>query len=74
MAVVVRIGNCPEAVIEPGRTGNDWSRTGFIWLIRSPGNGIDVHSVRDISDGVAVADDVVGVGAVVSDAGREDFS
>ena len=40
-------------------------------MIRSSGNGIDINTIGDIADGVAVADDIVGMGSVITDAGRE---
>src|SRR5579863_1279714 len=62
MPVVVGVENLTKAGIEPD---------GIQAVVDDQivGNGIDINTIGDISDGVAVADDVVGVGSVITNAG-----
>ena len=62
VAVVVGIRNLTEAGIEPGR-----SRALMDHQIAR--ESIDVHAIGDVPNRIAIADDIVGVGSVVTDAG-----
>src|SRR5271165_697124 len=71
MAVIVGVGDRAETGVEPCRAGNARSQTHVHLLDQVAGEGINVHPIRDIADGVAVTDDIVGVRPVVADAGRK---
>src|SRR5690348_6023304 len=71
VAVVVRVGYGTEAGIKSCGTGD--TRGGAVVHLADQvaRKRIDIHPIRNISDGVAIAHYVVGVGPVVADAGRE---
>ena len=68
VAIIVRVGYFTKALIEPGRARNDPGRAGVLLPDQVTRKGVDVHPIGNVPDGVAVADDVVGVGAVVTHA------
>src|SRR5579872_3243167 len=69
MAVVVGVADRTKTGIEPRRTWNARCRTGVHLVDQVAREGVDIHSIRDIPYGVAVAHNVVGVRAVVTDTG-----
>src|SRR5580658_2830492 len=64
IAIVIGIRNLAKAGIEPGRSG-------AVVQHQIAREGIDVDSVGNVPNRVAVGNDIVGVRPVVADAGRK---
>src|SRR5580700_1672914 len=71
VTVVVGVVDRTEAGIKPRSAGNPrgWAIVHLVDQV--PREGVDVYSVGDVADRVAVADHVVGMGSVIADTGLE---